>query len=205
MNKRTLIVNLILFLLIAGLYVLHFFKAPQAPLPLVSSESPSLMPSGSVAYIEIDSLVQAYDYYYDLKAAFERKQKNMEEQLQAKAKIFENKQMDFMKKTEKGLLTRSEQKEAEQLLRSEQESLYKLRDDMTQQLAEEEHILLKKIYNEIQEYVKKINRQYNFQIILSSNATGNIIYGADSLNITKPVINGLNEEYKKKKKEKTAK
>jgi outer membrane protein len=90
----------------------------------------------------------------------------------------------------------------EQQLMGEQQNLVRLRDNYSQQLSEEEQVLNRKLINDIVVYLKDYNKDGRYTYIMSNTFGGNLLYVPDSLNITKDVLKGINEQYAKNKKDK---
>jgi outer membrane protein len=49
-------------------------------------------------------------------------------------------------------------------------------------------------------YLKRYNRQYQFDYIMGYKAGGEILVSNDTLDITRSVLDGLNSEYHQRKK-----
>ena len=73
-------------------------------------------PQGSIVYVQLDSLVNQYDMYNDLKSELESKVQAVQEDLTKKGRSFESAVKDFQTKIDKGLLTRSQAEEQQQRL-----------------------------------------------------------------------------------------
>ncbi len=70
MKNSQLIVNIVLVLAIAGLYVLYFTGIGQpaaAGANNITAVEGEKAPAGSIVYIQIDSLMNAYDMAHDLR------------------------------------------------------------------------------------------------------------------------------------------
>ncbi|HPI46601.1 MAG TPA: OmpH family outer membrane protein, partial [Tenuifilaceae bacterium] len=91
--------------------------------------------------------------------------------------------------------TRSEAQQLQTTLANKEQELYRLRDEMRMQLAEEEQVKLRKIQNSITEFLKEYNEDKGYHIILSSTFGGPMLYGHPALDITNDVVKGLNEKY----------
>ena len=70
--------------------------------------SGEIAPAGSIVYIQMDSLVNQYDMFNDLKSEFESKVEAIQDDLRKKSNAFEKSATDFQNKLNKGLLTRSQ-------------------------------------------------------------------------------------------------
>jgi outer membrane protein len=97
------------------------------------------------------------------------------------------------------LVTRREAAELEQLLLQEQQNLLRLRDDLAMELAEEEQVRNRRLINNIMEFLREYNKDYNYQFIFSNSFGDNMLFASDSLNITYPVLEGINKKYREEK------
>lgn len=146
----------------------------------------------NIAIVQVDSVVQNYDMYHDMKNEFEQKANKMQAEFSSKAKAFERDYADFQEKFEKGLMTRSQAEETQLKLRRRQEDLEATGNKMQQELAEEEGVMLRKINDALLKYINKYNETKKFALILN-NAT--VLYGVPSMNVTQEILKGINEEY----------
>ena len=196
MKNINLIINILLAVALGILFVLYFSLRSQvkqlAPPPIA-------MPAGSshIVYINIDTLYARYDMYIDMKSKMEEKQRKMEDELALKKSNYEKSVMDYQDKAKKGLLLRSEAEKIEQQLGYDQQTLYKLGNDMQSQLADETQRENRKLIFTIMDFLKEYNKNGYYQYIFSYAFGSNLLYANDSLNITKEVLNGLNEKYNK--------
>ena len=145
---------------------------------------------GSIVYVQLDSLVNQYDMYNDLKSELESKVQAVQEDLTKKGRSFESAVKDFEAKIAKGLLTRSQAEEQQQRLVEREQNLQK-----QMELAEEEAVMMRRVMDAIQTYITKYNQDKGYALILSVP----VLAGDPSLNITQDVLTGLNEEYIKSK------
>ncbi len=165
-----------------------------------SSEPAAVAPSGSIVYIQMDSLVNSYDMFNDLKSELEAKAQAIQEDLTKKGRAFENAAKDFETKINKGLLTRAQAEEQQQQLYQRQQSLESLRQQKSMEMAEEQQVMLNKVMDAVQTYVEKYNAEHNYSLILTtSGSTNTVIVGNPQLDITNSILAGLNEEYVKSK------
>ena len=78
-------------------------------------------------------------------------------------------------------------------------------DGMEHQLAELQAEVQRKnlgIQEKMNKFLKEYNKNGTYQFILSYSVNGgNVLLGADSLDITKEIVSGLNEQYKADKSE----
>ena len=157
---------------------------------------------GSIVYIQLDSLVNQYDMFNDLRSELENKAQAIQDDLTKKGRSFESAAKDFQTKIEKGLLTRSQAEEQQQRLAERQQNLQNLSQQKQYELAEEEAVMSRKVMDAIYTYLEKYNQEKGYAMILTTSAASNtVIVGNPALDITQDVLTGLNNEYIKSKKQ----
>lgn len=163
----------------------------------------SLPASGSIVYVQLDTLVNQYDMFNDLKSELESKVQNIQNDLQSKGKDFQTDASDFQNKINKGLLTRAQAEEQNQVLTNRQADLQNLSQQKQYEIQDEQNKLLSDVVDAIKAYLKKYNETKKYSLILTtSNSTNTVIAGDTTLDITYDVLEGLNNEYVKNKNKK---
>ena len=148
---------------------------------------------GSIVYIQLDSLVNQYDMFNDLRSELESKAQAIQDDLTKKGRSFESAAKDFQAKIEKGLLTRSQAEEQQQKLAERQQNLQNLSQQKQYELAEEEAVMSRKVMDAVQTFLNKYNQEKGYaMIITTSAATNTVIVGNPALDITQDVLAGLN-------------
>ena len=199
MKKVNLILNIVLVLAVAALYVLHFTgnsKTDKTEHTASAEDSRITAGSGDIVYINLDTLVNQYDMYNDLRTELESKVSAIENDLNKKGRALENDMKSFQEKMQKGLLTRSQMETMQNDLMARDQELRNLSQQKQMELAEEESVMYNRVMDAIRTYVDNYNKDKQFSLILTTTAaTNSIISGDQGLNITTEVINGLNQEY----------
>ncbi|MCI1779094.1 MAG: OmpH family outer membrane protein [Bacteroidales bacterium] len=158
---------------------------------------------GSIVYVRMDSLVKKYDMFNDLQSELEAKVSAIQDDLNKKGNNFQKKTSAFQDKLNKGLMTRSDAKEQSDKLMKEQEGLQALSQKKQAEIQDETNVLYRKVMDAIHKYLVKYNKSHKYSLILTTTSDSpTIIVGDESLDITNDVLNGLNEEYIKIKKNK---
>lgn len=159
---------------------------PSAPLPTGGLR---------VAWVNMDSLLHGYDYYFDMEREMAELSSQAERELTEKGKALERKVTKFQDDMQKGLLTRSEAQRLQEELAQEQTRFLQLQEAKRQQLVEEEQVRLRKVQNAINEFIASYNAEAGYNYILSVG----LLYADPRLSITSDVLNGLNADYAKQK------
>ena len=199
MKKANIILHIISLVAIVVLFVMFLGQknCNTANIETTSAEQ-TVSVNNSIVYIQLDTLINQYDMYNDLKTEFEGKLASVENELTKKGRALENDYQSFNEKMSKGLLTRSQAEAQGNELQARQQELALLSQEKQMQLAEEESVMINQVMNAIQSYIKEYNKIHNHSLILTTTvATNNVIDGDSSLNITNDIIKGLNQEYVK--------
>lgn len=200
MKLSNLIGQVVLAVAIIVLYVLHFTGAEKAPVQAsTETASVSVMPGNEIVYVNIDTVLANYDLYYEIQTNLQSKLKTSEARLMSKQEDYRKKVEDYQYKVQRGLVTTSDRKEIEQSLMQEEQSLMQLQNQLQMQLAEEEQVAQRKVIYSIMDYLEKDESINKNQYVMGTTFGGNILYANGNLNVTRKVIDGLNEQYKKEK------
>lgn len=199
MKKTNLIINILFGVAIVVLFVLHFTSGGKKDVKGTEGKG-AISEQFTAAWVNLDTLLNNYDMYFDMKRELEESGKKKEADLNAKSRSFEKEAYDFQDKVQKGLLTRSEAQQLQSNLAAKEQQLYQLRDEMRMQLAEEEQVKLRQIHNSITEYLKEYNADKGYHLILSNTFGGPLLYGHPANDITNEVLEGLNKKYAANKK-----
>lgn len=204
-NNTSLIWNVILTLAVAVLFFLHFSgKKDQAVVP----GSPEALAGRKIVYVQVDTLLNNYEFFKDARKEFENKRYQMEADLNNKGKSLENEIAFFQQKAP--TLTQEQGRSIEAQLMKKQQDFVQYRERAAQQLAKEEADKNEELYNYIHDYIEKYNKENKYEFVMGYTRGGGILFADSSLNVTQKVLDGLNKTYAEKgkgqvKKDSTAK
>lgn len=196
--KKTL--SILAVIVSAALFVSSCNSNQSAQTAAQITPAGEVAPAGSIVYIQMDSLVNQYDMFNDLKSEFEAKVEAIQDDLRKKSNAFEKSATDFQNKLNKGLLTRSQAETQQQALLQREQDLRNLTGQKQMEMQEEEAVMLRRVMDAIQTYLNEYNETHNYALILSTSGSNPVIVGNPSLDITNDVLKGLNEEYIQSKK-----
>lgn len=199
MKNASLIINIVLIVAVLLLYIDRFSNRSGND---SSSENTNVVNSGegvTVAYVQMDSLLNNYSLYNELRVQFNQNQQRLESNLASKSRTLETKAADLQSKMEQRLVTQRQAEDMQRQLMQEQQNLIALRDEMAGKLMSDEQVMNKQIYDSIQSYLSDLNKKHNFKVILSTTTGGPVLLADSTLNLTKAVIDGMNKRYKGEK------
>ncbi|MBN2777403.1 MAG: OmpH family outer membrane protein [Bacteroidales bacterium] len=151
----------------------------------------------SIAYVNLDTLLLEYKYSIKLNEDLLTEQAKAKANLESRIKAFEKKYNDFMEKMRLGSFISQASMESQQNeLMQEQANLEQLDAQLTEELMIKQSEMNEELYDTVMNFIKK---QYadQYTLILGNAAGSNILYAASGMNITRDVIDKLNERYAK--------
>ncbi len=203
MKKYSQIINIVLLIGIVILYILHFTGKEEKDSPVQQTFKMPVQEAGSdkpmIAFVNVDSLIANYELYGELADKLLNERSSLETELTRKNQAFEKEVEDFQYKVNKVLVTRAEAAQIEAQLGLKQQNLIALKDTMAYNLLQKEQIMNQTLHDNIINEIVEFNKSYNFQFVLSQTLGGSILYGNGNLNITKPILDILNDKYRKAK------
>ena len=194
MKNASLILNVVLTIAVAVLYYLHFKDRQPESAPL--AKTPTEAKGKSIVYVNVDSLLTKYDYFKDTQKVLESKRFQLENDIAAKGRNLQNKAAFFQQRAP--TMTQEQGRATEASLQKEQQDIIAYRDRAAQNLALEEQNKNKQLYDQIYDYLKKINAQNKYEFVLGYTKGGGILFADPSGDRTSAVLDGLNKEYQTK-------
>ena len=197
MNKTNLIIETILGVAVVALFVLHFTSKPTCDHPVVAADG-SVAAELPIAYINLDSLLENYQFAIEANDQIMSKQEDARLKLNTRARNLQNKAADFQRKLDNNAFLSRERAEQEAMkIQKEQQELQELEAKLSQDIAMELQDINLQLADSLTNYLKEYNADGRFQMILSNTGKDSILMAADALDITNDVIEGLNARYSK--------
>lgn len=193
MKNASLVLNIVLAIAVAVLYYLHF-KDRQPTEAAV--KAPTEVKGKEIVYVNVDSLLTKYEFFKDTQKVLESKRFQLENDLATRGRNLQNKAAFFQQRA--ATMTMEQGRATEASLQKEQQDLLQYRERAAQGLAVEEQKKNEELYNRIYEYLKKYNAQNKYEFVLGYTKGGGILFANNSNDVTRKVLDGLNQEYKEK-------
>ncbi|HSC53446.1 MAG TPA: OmpH family outer membrane protein [Phnomibacter sp.] len=180
---------------VIALFFLHF-SGSKSPKPNTAGASAAVsIPHGPIAYFEMDSIEQKYDYVKTVRDQLKREENNISSELGNMKKSYMGRIQQLQAKA--ATMSQQEGEAAQAEINQMQMNLQQKEAKLTQELQEKQFKMLKEINEKIVEYLKGFNENKKYAYIIS-RSPGDFVYFADSAyNITNELIKGLNAAYKK--------
>ncbi len=172
----------------------------QGAAPSVSSTGDSTQADvAKIVYVNVDTLLEKYEYFKDIRAKLEEKAKKAQADLQSRSNAFQREVADYQQKAP--TMSASDRQSTEERLARKQDELARHNQNASTSFAQEEASENEKLYARITEYLKKHAKENGFKFVLTYSATSpGVLYADERLEITDEVLTALNAEYAKEKK-----
>jgi outer membrane protein len=202
MKNTNYIINGVLAVAVIILFILYFTgKGGGSEKHTGAVMSDSISAELPIAYIDIDSLLNNYNYFKDLSNTLMDKREKSTVHVNSKAKELQKEFMDFQAKAQINAFISPErrQQEEERLARKDQE-LQELAAKAQEELELERMKLNLQMSDTIVASLKVYNETRKYQVIFSKQGTNPFIIANEAYDITADVIKFLNDRYVPKEK-----
>ena len=202
MNKNVLVgFNVVLLILVVILFYLHFSstsKKTEATAVKVGNTNNNSAAPFRIAYFEMDSIENNYDYLKDVKNQLKAKENQLSGQLTTMKNRYMEKVNRFQQEAQ--TMTQERQGAMQQDLMQEQKVIQNKEQAVGAELQDESLRRLQNVNKTIEDFLKEYNKDKGYSYILGYQP-GTIYYKDSTFDITNDVVQALNERYKKKGKE----
>jgi outer membrane protein len=190
MKPNSWMVNGVMALAIIVLFVLHF-NSNSTPIKASAIAAGGV----KVAYFEIDSIQNSYNFFKDVKAALQAKDVENAKQLTGLKNAFAMKYQDLQKNGQ--YLSQAEIGARQQELAQLEKNYTNREQQLAAEMQEESFKRLQEVKQKIEAFLVSYNKNKEFAYIFSSNP--DLMYYKDTAyDITADIVKGLNAEYKPK-------
>jgi outer membrane protein len=197
MRNIAMIPGLLALLLTGILFynVNHKQQPVQVNIPS-STGNPDVGKSFRIAYFNLDSLEEHYQYFKDVLNQVKGKENEMNAELGGMEKNYQKKISEWQKKAP--TMSQTESQQAQQEYAQMQQNYQMRKQTLQESLLKHNEDLKSDIRKKIEDYLKEYNRGKGYNYIISYDANSFIYYKDTVNNITEDLVAGLNAEYKKK-------
>lgn len=190
MKNLSLYLNVVLLVAVGALYFIHFSSSPSATSPTG--------PSGDglkIAYIQADTVLKHYDYLKAEQEKFDEKGKKIEQDMKNRAQSLQTEIQAYQQNVNN--MTIGQAKAVEEDLGKKQQNFELYRERATQELMSEQDKLNKALYDKVTAFLKDYGTKNGYHVVLKYNTASDVLFANDALDISRQVIEGLNDEYRK--------
>lgn len=188
MKNVSLALNVVLLIAVAVLYYFQFSGS--------KSESKTSGPASlsKIAYINADTVLKYYEYTKVNNEKLKTKAQKLQDDLKTRAIVLQGEINDYQRT--RNSLTIGQAQAVEEGLNRKGENYRMAEESASQEIQMEQAKIAQELYEKITGYLKKYATEQGIEVVLKFDGTSDLWYGAQPLDISKPVVEGLNVEYK---------
>lgn len=150
----------------------------------------------TLAYIDVDTLIEHYDYCIAYAAVLEKKSASIQATLQSRSQQLENDLVAFQKKLQDGTFTsQTEYDNAQASLQKKQEQLQNLQESLIAEFNREQTKYNDALKDSLDSFLAEYNKAHNYTFVLAKQGD-NILLADERYDITDDVVKGMNKRYK---------
>jgi outer membrane protein len=189
MKNVSLALNAVLLIAVAVLYYFQFSGGSKAETASTGSTVP-----GKIAYINTDSVLKYYEFTKVNNTKLQDKAEKLQGDLKSRAIALQGEINDYQRN--RGSLTIGQAQAVEEGLARKEQNFRMAQETAGQEIQMEQAKLSQDLYDKITTFLKKYAQEQGIEVVLKYDATSDLWYGSQPLDISKQVIDGLNTEYK---------
>lgn len=149
-----------------------------------------------IGFVDTGKVINEYQKKVDIEAKYEAKNDVFKKKTDSVGQALQKEAQAFQSKVSK--MSQSKQQEAYQTLMHKRQQLQQQFQSEQQQLTKAYQTEIDSVISTVKDYIKNYGETNSYSYILgTSDATSNVLYGADANDLTQTVLDGLNAEYNK--------
>ena len=196
MKNINYVINGVLAVAVVILFIMQFSDKKESGVTRTFTSGEDTTGILPIAYVNVDSLLQNYNYSKDLNEIILKKSENSRASITQKARTLQSEMQDFQRKVENNAFLTRERAEAEQQrLINKQQELQNLDNQLAQELVAEQQRVSEQLRDTLVSQLREFNKDKHFQVIFSNTVGDNILLAGDSYDITGELIEYLNKNY----------
>lgn len=198
MKKYSLILNIVFAVAIGVLFYMQLCNKQCATSSVANAKVKDSSGSFKIAYFDIDTLQKYYQYYQDAETQMKSKESSSRDQLNSLSTSYQKRLSELQQKASG--MTQAEGEAAQRELANLEKQFQQKQLELDQELKKKQIDYLNELHKKVEDYLKEYNKDQKYAYIFSYQP-GVLIYFKDSAyDISKEMIDGLNDLYKKEKK-----
>ncbi len=193
MKGTSLIVSIVLFVLVAVLYILHFTGTGIKTNDAQNSVDKGSANGPKIAYVKADSVILNYKLAEDLHDAFTKQQQTYTTEYTNKRRSFEKDAVAFQEKLQRGgFLTEDRAVQERNRLAGVEQEIMRMDQELTGKLGELQTANSQQVLDSLMNTIKRFNADKKYDYILNSSG---LLYGNEGDNVTAEILKLMNDNY----------
>jgi len=200
MKNLSLVINLILAVAIASLFVIVLSDGKSDD-SQVRDRGRVASGDAKIVYINTDSLLIKYEYARVLSDILIKKEESSRTDLNERVRVFQQDMNEFQRKLQNnGFLSLERAQNEERRLINKEQELQELNEKFMNELMREQDKMNRELRDTITMLLSSYCVKNSYELVLSNTLGDNVLFAEKDLDITDDVVEILNERYKAGKK-----
>jgi outer membrane protein len=146
------------------------------------------------AFVDTSVLMKDYTEAKDLEAKYKAKSEEKGRELEAEINRFKQDAANFQNQAQANGQAWAQQKGAE--LQRREQQLAQAQQSLSQQLQQESGVEMDSLVKGVKSFIKSYGKEKGYSYIYGTGDAASILYAEDKYDITKEIVNALNDKYK---------
>ncbi|WP_243699320.1 OmpH family outer membrane protein [Natronoflexus pectinivorans] len=196
MKKISVIVNVVLLVAVAALYVVVLSNGRTHS---EEEKKPGMRETSDhgIVYINTDSLIINYEFARKLSEDLLRREESSRTDFNSRARVFQEDMMEFQRKLQNnGFLSLERAQNEERRLRQKEVELQELNTRLSNELMRHQDQMNQQLRDTITNFLSEFSEKRSYRMVISNTMGDNILYAEPVYDITKDVVEMLNKRYR---------
>lgn len=157
----------------------------------------SCQQESKVGFVDNGKLINGYQMKIDIEAKYEGINQKFTKKMDSLSQEFQKEVMQYQTKQQS--MSPKELEETYQMLGQKQQQLQQRYQAEQQELEKAFQTEIDTVISKVKDFVKQYGKDNSYKYILGSNEAGSVIYGEESSDLTKVILEELNAKYEPQK------
>ncbi len=148
-----------------------------------------------IAFVDNGEVINAFQEKIDIEEKFKLKDESFQKRTDSIGKAFQVEAQGFQAKAQS--MSQKEQQEQYQVLGQKQQMLQQQLQMEQQKLGQEFNTEIDSVMSHVKTFVANYGKENGYTFILGKNEAGSVMFGDETKDISKEIIEAINADYKK--------
>lgn len=149
-----------------------------------------------IVYVRSYDLIEKYQGTIEARKEFAKRQTQMQSNVDSLRLDFERSRNEYIRVAPG--LSASVRGEREKMLTQQQQQFLQYQQAIDEKIQEEDSKMMQEVLNQVNSFIEGYALQNDYDLILGTTMSGNVLFGDKTLDITDALLVKLNEHYKGK-------
>lgn len=159
----------------------------------ISSMILSVYGKRKIVYVRSQVVIDRYDGTREARKKLEIRKSSLLANADSLRLNFERDRSDYLKNINR--ISPSQRNAMEKRLASLQEQYVRYDEAIQEKIREDENQTMQQVLNQINSFVESYSRANNYDLVMGTTLSGNLLYGKEDMDITSTLLDAINRNY----------